>query len=264
VRNRHPYPHSNNLSYRRDKLGRKLTLEGINFPLIRIQQGEGLSTNFKASLTVNNLLHVILVLAVCICLYLLRSDRIEIKKLRQEYRSGLLLIQQLDSGIDPILKRQSAILKYRDVILEVNNSIPIDQAYTISSDNYDLSQKYGIDPNLLLALQRQESRFNAKAISPMGARGLNQIMPSTGRLLARALGWSYSDDLLFDTRSSTEMACLYIQTSQLTYASNEAVLATYNGGFKQAHYYITKSSRLSSETRDYVKKVMKYYRELSS
>ena len=46
----------------------------------------------------------------------------------------------------------------------------------------------GLDPALVAALICQESTFDAGAVSRAGARGLMQVMPATGRLLARDLG----------------------------------------------------------------------------
>ncbi len=43
------------------------------------------------------------------------------------------------------------------------------------------SSKYAVDPLLFMALMRRESAFNHLAVSPVGAAGLTQIMPDTGK-----------------------------------------------------------------------------------
>lgn len=47
----------------------------------------------------------------------------------------------------------------------------------------ELSAKYDISPALLEALVWQESRWNPRAVSPAGARGLAQLMPGTARMM---------------------------------------------------------------------------------
>ena len=49
------------------------------------------------------------------------------------------------------------------------------------------ARQNNLDPFLLAALARQESEFNPKAVSVSSARGLTQIMPSTGREFSRQL-----------------------------------------------------------------------------
>ena len=48
-----------------------------------------------------------------------------------------------------------------------------------------VARKMNLDPNLMIAIMRQESAFNTTAISRAGARGLMQVMPQTGRNMAR-------------------------------------------------------------------------------
>jgi soluble lytic murein transglycosylase len=54
----------------------------------------------------------------------------------------------------------------------------------------------GVERELLLGLMRQESAFDVAAVSPAGARGLMQLMPSTAKGLAKQTGHPYSVDRL--------------------------------------------------------------------
>jgi soluble lytic murein transglycosylase len=60
------------------------------------------------------------------------------------------------------------------------------------------TREYGLDPWFVYAVMREESWFDPEAVSWAGAHGLLQIMPSTGRDLARRVGLSSFDraDLL--------------------------------------------------------------------
>jgi soluble lytic murein transglycosylase len=55
------------------------------------------------------------------------------------------------------------------------------------------AERWGLDPRLLLAVIRQESRFEAAATSSAGARGLMQVMPGTAQGIADRLGWQDFD-----------------------------------------------------------------------
>ena len=51
---------------------------------------------------------------------------------------------------------------------------------------------YGLDPLWVAAIVRTESSFDPAAVSPVGARGLMQLMPATAQWLAQRCGEPYS------------------------------------------------------------------------
>ncbi len=61
-----------------------------------------------------------------------------------------------------------------------------------------VSQKFRVPPELTLAIARRESEFFPASISPVGARGLMQLMPATAKEMAGRLNEPYSLDRLID------------------------------------------------------------------
>ena len=132
----------------------------------------------------------------------------------------------------------------------------------------EYSKANGLDPALVASLIRQESAFNPKARSPVGALGLMQLMPSVGRNLARSQGiQGYTDESLFDPAinirlGTRHLSGLFRRTSQL-----ERVLAAYNAGESRVARWINKGGASDPEmfteripfveTRDYVRAIVR-------
>ena len=88
-----------------------------------------------------------------------------------------------------------------------------------------------IDPALALAHMRQESNFRADAVSPAGAVGLMQVMPTTANAMARRNG--YDAGSLFDPTANIEYGQSFIETmrsSNSTQGQLPKVIAAYNAG----------------------------------
>lgn len=183
----------------------------------------------------------------------------DIQKL--QYTDHVETRQFLLSTIDWKNRRQKMILFMRDDIVETwkSNGIDIDmqEAYMIAEVNMEEAEKYPhIDPLFHLARQWQESRFNKRALSNMGAIGLNQIMPATGRLLAGFFHLEYHDTLLYNIRISTKFSAKLVDILYAQYGNFEQVLAAYNGGPYQAFYYANEPDKLVQETKSYVSVVI--------
>jgi soluble lytic murein transglycosylase len=93
------------------------------------------------------------------------------------------------------------------------------------------AQQEGVDPALVAALILQESSFDAGALSRAGARGLMQVMPATGRKIARDKGQRFRRAALHDPETSLDFGTHYLrQMSERFSGSVEKVLAAYNAG----------------------------------
>jgi soluble lytic murein transglycosylase len=103
------------------------------------------------------------------------------------------------------------------------------------------ARQNNLDPFLVAALARQESEFNPKAVSPSSARGLTQIMPSTGRELSRRLGIRpYSAARLFQPQVNLQLGAYYLRSVADSVEGRwEAALAAYNAGLSRAKDWST-------------------------
>lgn len=127
------------------------------------------------------------------------------------------------------------------------------------------------DPFLVAAVMREESHFNPGAVSPVGALGLMQIMPSTGAQIAKELGESFKKGSLLDPGTSIRFGSWYLGKI-LKRFNGDAVLAIagYNAGPNAAARWAASlpvatdefvESIPYEETRGYVKRVLRSYAE---
>jgi soluble lytic murein transglycosylase len=93
------------------------------------------------------------------------------------------------------------------------------------------SAERGLDPFLVAALIRQESTFNPRVRSPAGARGLMQIIPSTGRILARQERRRYDVRELYNPEINVRYGTRYLKEILGTFDGRvDYALASYNAG----------------------------------
>ena len=108
-----------------------------------------------------------------------------------------------------------------------NILFPVRHWETISQQ----ADKLKIDSNLVLAVIRQESAFNEKARSKANARGLMQILPSTGRKLApHARITRYNARKLYQAETNIVLGTRYLASLLQQYGKSELALAAYNAG----------------------------------
>jgi soluble lytic murein transglycosylase len=91
------------------------------------------------------------------------------------------------------------------------------------------AREFRIEPWLIAAIARQESGFAAHARSPRGAVGVLQLVPSTARGHARALGLELPPDLA-DPATNIRLGAREIAYLVRRFGAIEPALAAYNGG----------------------------------
>jgi soluble lytic murein transglycosylase len=137
-------------------------------------------------------------------------------------------------GETALLAQLAVELKRPDVALTVarrateNGVVLFDTAFPV----VDLGTTGSIERALALAVTRQESSFNAAAISPSGALGLMQLLPGTARDVAGRLGVPFiQDKLTRDPGYNMQLGSQYLaEMLQRFGGSYELALAAYNAG----------------------------------
>lgn len=133
------------------------------------------------------------------------------------------------------------------------------------------ARKNALDPHLVAAVIRVESRYRPQATSSVGARGLMQVLPETGRWAAGRLGiHSFHPDQLFEPETNVAVGTWYLAHLRAEFNGNIlAALAAYNGGRHNVHAWL-QSGRWDGtlaglggipfpETRHFVRAVMRDY-----
>ena len=140
-------------------------------------------------------------------------------------------------------------------------------------DVVSASNKNGIDPYLTLAVMREESRFDPMALSRSKAHGLMQIMPSTGKIIAKKLEISpFKRSKMYESATNINMGTYYLSNLIERFDGNVFLaVAGYNGGPARVKKWVNEwyGGDLSKvdidefvqkipirETRNYVQKVM--------
>ncbi|HVH70531.1 MAG TPA: transglycosylase SLT domain-containing protein [Candidatus Dormibacteraeota bacterium] len=127
--------------------------------------------------------------------------------------------------------------------------------------------KNDFDPMFAAGLIRQESTFQSDAVSKKDAIGLMQVLPKTGKLLARQIKVRYLKNKLFDPEYNIELGMVYIANLVQQFGSPEAAAAAYNAGedriaaWKAERNYEEIPELVESipftETREYVQIVLR-------
>lgn len=127
-----------------------------------------------------------------------------------------------------------------------------------------------VPPTELMAIARRESAFFPQARSPVGARGLMQIMPATGKQVAKSIGQPHKNSDLYKVEHNVLLGSTYYRQLLDRFGGNRVfALTAYNAGPHRVDRWRKKSDESLSvelwietipfrETRNYVQAVLSY------
>ncbi|HET8721748.1 MAG TPA: transglycosylase SLT domain-containing protein, partial [Nitrospira sp.] len=131
----------------------------------------------------------------------------------------------------------------------------------------------GVDPYLIAAIIREESQYDVKAVSRVGAIGLMQVMPATANNVAQRVGLpAVRREDLFDQETNIRIGVRYVEQLLEQFSGNVVhTIASYNAGPLAVGNWIAQYRTQGQdefvelipyqETRQYVKRVLRSYRE---
>lgn len=141
---------------------------------------------------------------------------------------------------------------YRAAVKKFNPGLSDEQADVITKSILGYSERYGVDPRLVIALIITESGFRPSATSRSGAMGLCQLMPRT----ARGMGVSNA----YDPEQNIEASVRLIRGHLDKYGDLKLALSAYNAGpgAVKKHGGVPPYR----ETRNYIEKVSRIFKAL--
>jgi soluble lytic murein transglycosylase len=105
-----------------------------------------------------------------------------------------------------------------------------------------------IDPWLIIAFIKVESDGRTKVISPAGAVGLMQVLPSTGEDIAKSLGEEWrGKEQLFEVGTNIRYGTYYLRQLVNRFGTMQAAIAAYNWGPNHIARRIKRNAELPTE-----------------
>ena len=127
---------------------------------------------------------------------------------------------------------------------------------------------YDLDKMLVYSIINVESSFNTNAVSPKGAIGLMQILPSTAQFISVKLNVKNYD--LKDPRTNIRFGCYYVRYLLNKYSQRDTAVCAYNAGEGKVNEWLKNANYSKDgktlyhvpykETREYLEKINKNYK----
>ena len=118
----------------------------------------------------------------------------------------------------------------------------------------EAAREHAIDPSLINAMIWVESRFDPRAKSSAGARGLMQLMPATAAYLAKRMG--ENNARAYDPQFNVRAGALYLAQMLETFGDERLAVAAYHAGPGNVKRWVEAKQDFPDYSNTYVAKVM--------
>lgn len=147
------------------------------------------------------------------------------KLTKGEYLIGIDKIAKLEDREKPAEKAEYQALSQKSIYWQARYPLP----YFQEIEKWSISRQ--LNPLLVTALMRQESRFQTKIKSPVGATGLMQVMPSTAAWIAPQMNADIKKINLENANDNIMLGTWYLDYTHRQYNNNSMLaIASYNAG----------------------------------
>jgi soluble lytic murein transglycosylase len=151
------------------------------------------------------------------------------------------------------------MMKIQMILERLKTGLPLKSKLRLAQLIYQESLQYNYDPELVLALIITESSFYNWSKSKVGALGLMQILPTTGRDMARAKNVPWRGKrTLFDPHTNIKLGIHYLAELHDRFGNLEVALTAYNYGPSRVAEMQRRGDQLP---RTYAARIMNIYKK---
>lgn len=175
-------------------------------------------------------------------------------------------LQKLEAGISLDNKRKWKVLNVQDYIRSIDSNISVEKIGNYSEWIVTEGEKQPyLNYRIISSVIKQESRFNEKAESPAGARGLMQLIPLTAEDNCQYIGIKYKDKIEYNPEYNIRLGSLFLNRLIERFGLEQG-LAYYNGGYRGRYRYSLlmkkrNGEKLNKEERQLLKRLRKETKE---
>ncbi|MCC6953874.1 MAG: transglycosylase SLT domain-containing protein [Deltaproteobacteria bacterium] len=170
-------------------------------------------------------------------------------------RNTELALKQMRPPVDAHLEDMKSKIKFISGLVAMHRPT-IANCGDVAKAIVEIAAREKVDPFYVAAIISIESRFANTAVSPVGARGLMQLMPATAEFVA-GKGRLRNQTALSDTVTNISLGVRYIRQLEARYRGNKSLaLAAYNWGPGNVDRVKKGQASIPGSVKNYAKTVL--------